>query len=84
MFIPAFKATNAWYSEVSRYDYDTPGYRPNIAHFSQIVWKNSKRLGVGYAYAKEGRKLYVAAQYGPPGNYGFAFAENVLPQTCAA
>ncbi len=32
--------------------------------------------------AREGRKMYVVAPYGPPGNYGFVFSTNVLEPTC--
>ncbi len=76
------KATRAWYSEHTRYDYNKPGYAPNIGHFSQVVWKSSQRLGIGYAYARQGYKLYVVAMYGPPGNYAHAFRENVLEPKC--
>jgi hypothetical protein len=76
------KATRAWYSEYAYYDYSKPGYTTNTAHFSQIVWKNSQRLGIGYAFARENRKMYVVAQYGPPGNYGFAYSTNVLEPKC--
>ena len=82
VFLSADKVTRTWYTEVALYDYKKPGYSMNIGHFSQIVWKNTKRLGIGHAFARGGRKMYVAAQYGPPGNYGFAFRENVLEPTC--
>jgi len=75
------KVTRAWYSEVALYNYDKPGSTPHIAHFSQIVWKNI-RLGIAYTFAREGRKMYVVAQYRPPGNYGFAYDTNVLEPTC--
>lgn len=78
----ADKVVRTWYTEIALYDYNKPGYSRNTGHFSQIVWKNTKRLGVGYAFAREGRKLYVVNQYGPPGNYGFAYRDNVLPPTC--
>lgn len=76
------KITRLWYSESSLYNYDTPGYTPNIAHFSQIVWKNTQELGIGYAFAREGLKMYVVAQYKPPGNYAFSYSTNVLQPTC--
>ncbi|CAF1055447.1 unnamed protein product [Adineta ricciae] len=75
------KVTRTWYSEILRYDYTKPGYARNIGHFSQVVWKSSKRLGVGYAFSKQRRKMYVVAQYGPPGNYDFAFGSNVIDPT---
>jgi hypothetical protein len=78
----ADKVTRTWYSEAPLYHYDKPGYTKNTAHFSQIVWKDTKKLGIGFAFARGGRKMYVVAQYGPPGNYGFAFTRNVFPPKC--
>ena len=36
-------------------------------HFTQVVWKSSKILGLGKATAKSG-KVWLVAQYRPPGN----------------
>ena len=78
----ADKTTRAWYGEVAHYDYNKPGYTKNVAHFSQVVWKDSQKLGIGYAFARQNHKLYVVAMYGPPGNYGNTFSTNVLPANC--
>ena len=50
----------------------------NVGHFTQVVWKSSKELGVGKATSRSGR-IYVVANYYPPGNYQGQFAQNVLP-----
>ncbi|CAF5129317.1 unnamed protein product, partial [Rotaria sp. Silwood1] len=76
------KVTLTWYAEIALYDYNKPGYNKSIGHFSQIVWKDTKRLGVGYATAREGRKMFVVAQYRPPGNYDFEFSTCVLKPLC--
>ncbi|CAF2993751.1 unnamed protein product [Rotaria sp. Silwood2] len=80
--LSAAKVTLTWYAEIEFYDYDKPGYKTSTGHFSQIVWKDTERLGVGYATAREGLKMYVVAQYGPPGNYGFEFSTCVLKPLC--
>lgn len=78
------QATKRWYDEIKDYDFnkndakDGKGFL-NIGHFTQLTWKNSKRLGIGYA--KEGHKCYVVAIYSPPGNYPGKFKENVFPRT---
>lgn len=72
----------AWYAEIEVYDYSHPVYSKSTGHFTQIVWKDTKRIGVGYATAREGRKMFVVAQYGPPGNYAFAYRTNVLEPNC--
>jgi hypothetical protein len=45
-------------------------------HFSQMVWKNSTELGIGRARDQNG-KVFIVANYNPPGNYIGQFAENV-------
>lgn len=51
-------------------------------HFTQVVWKSSQKLGVGFALTGDGKTLYVVAQYSPPGNYMGQFGQNVLRATC--
>jgi len=34
-----------WYGEESLYDYNFPGYSPGIGHFTQIIWKNTTKIG---------------------------------------
>lgn len=46
-------------------------------HFTQVIWKESKQLGV--AFAKMGGKVVVVANYYPPGNMIGSFDENVPP-----
>ena len=53
-------------------------------HFTQVVWKGSQKLGVGFALTGDGKTLYVVAQYSPPGNYMGQFGSNVLRATCQA
>merc|ERR1711931_444074 len=61
-----------WYNEISVY----PGHFTRASgHFSQVIWKNSKRLGVGFA--QKGNELFVAAVYDPKGNVDGQHAENV-------
>ena len=47
-------------------------------HFTQLVWKGSKEMGVGRATARSGN-IYVVANYAPTGNMQGAFQANVLP-----
>lgn len=62
----------AWYDEYTQYDVKNES---SATHFSQLVWKNSKSLGVGHAY--NGQKLFIVALYKPPGNIRGLFQANV-------
>ena len=46
-------------------------------HFTQVVWKDSKHLGVGKARSSNG-KIIVVANYDPPGNFIGQYKDNVL------
>lgn len=74
-------ATERWYKESQYYDYNTgqqlEGTRNEFRHFTQVMWKDSKKLGMGYAKKQNG--FYVVGLYLPPGNYEGRFKENVNP-----
>ncbi len=50
-------------------------------HFTQVVWKSSKELGVGLA--TDGKTIFVVGQYKPAGNVTNAgyYEQNVQPKT---
>ncbi|CAG2247939.1 unnamed protein product [Mytilus edulis] len=47
-------------------------------HFSQVVWKESREVGVGRARTNDG-KVVVVTNYSPAGNRPGAYSTNVLP-----
>ena len=49
-------------------------------HFTQVVWKKSKELGIGKATATHNGIpcTYVVGRYRPPGNYEGKFDDNVV------
>ena len=51
------------YSKIKRYRIG-----PKVGHYTQIVWKDTKEVGVASAISKNG-KVYVVARYYPAGNY---------------
>lgn len=71
-------AIDLWYSEVKYYNYSKPGFSSKTGHFTQVVWKNTKRLGCGVKKCKDGMVI-ISCQYDPVGNYIGQFKENVLP-----
>jgi hypothetical protein len=76
------KATQSWYDEIKDYNFDQPGFSMQAGHFTQVVWKGSKQLGVGIAFANNGNKAVVVANYYPPGNYQGQFPQHVFPAQC--
>jgi len=56
-----------WYSEVKDYDYASNTCRNVCGHYTQVVWRNSKRLGCGIARC--GNTEVWVCNYDPPGNY---------------
>ncbi|WP_328401035.1 CAP family protein [Nocardia sp. NBC_00403] len=66
--VTGFGVTKAWYDEIKDYDFNNPGYSQTTGHFTQVVWKNSQRLGVGIAC--DGTRSYAVANYDPAGNMG--------------
>ncbi|WP_280236182.1 CAP family protein [Nocardia cyriacigeorgica] len=68
-------ATQIWYDEISLYDYDKPVFANDTGHFTQVVWKASTRLGIGFASKSE--KHVVVALYLEHGNVTGRFEQNV-------
>ncbi|XP_056625908.1 Golgi-associated plant pathogenesis-related protein 1 [Triplophysa dalaica] len=55
-----------WYSEIKDYNFEKSGYQENTGHFTQVVWKSTKEIGVGLA--TDGREFCVVGEYSPSGN----------------
>lgn len=66
--IAAEKATADWYSEVKSYNFEDPIIDGSTKHFTQLIWKGSKWLGIGEAKTKDEKQTFVVALYDPPGN----------------
>ncbi|XP_030636707.1 GLI pathogenesis-related 2 [Chanos chanos] len=74
------EAVDKWYSEIKDYNFSKPGFVSGTGHFTQVVWKDSRELGVGLA--TDGETVIVVGQYLPAGNItnpGY-FEKNVLPK----
>ncbi|CAF5148077.1 unnamed protein product, partial [Rotaria sp. Silwood1] len=71
--------TNSWYNEINSYNFGSPGFSSSTGHFTQVIWKGSKQLGIGIAFTSDNRTAYVVANYYPPGNVISSFSSNVLP-----
>ncbi|XP_063240497.1 uncharacterized protein LOC134541189 isoform X2 [Bacillus rossius redtenbacheri] len=80
---PSYKVTGGepvdnWYSEIKDHPFGREPRDLKSGHFSQVVWRASKELGVAVAKSRNGH-IFVVANYSPPGNFIGSFSENVLP-----
>ena len=74
------------YDEIKDYDFETKGCKktssPNCVtgHFTQVVWNDSSKLGIGRAYGMVEQMYctWTVARYVPPGNFPTKHGENVL------
>jgi uncharacterized protein YkwD len=80
-----YDAVNAWYAERAYYSYTKPGFSNETGHFTQLIWKSSKKIGCAYTLCngKNGTPgYYLVCEYSPAGNIVNKdhFAKNVLPE----
>ncbi|UYV70388.1 glipr2 [Cordylochernes scorpioides] len=71
-------AVNAWYDEIKMHKFNSEDFNPKTGHFTQVIWKGSKKVGAGMA-KKEPNSFFVVANYEPPGNMLGKFRTNVPP-----
>jgi len=68
---PLERASSSWLDEKKDYKYSKIGDGKNtfsmIGHYTQMIWKNTTKVGLGAYVNKEG-KVYVVARYYPAGN----------------
>lgn len=58
--------------------YNFKNKNPKPSNFTQIIWKNSKYVGIGCSKTRE-NIIYTVINFYPPGNIKNEFLENVLP-----
>ncbi|XP_055380291.1 Golgi-associated plant pathogenesis-related protein 1-like [Condylostylus longicornis] len=65
-----------WYNEIKKYNYDrSDGFSSGCGHFTQMIWKNSREIGIGYV--QRNSNIFVVVNYDPPGNFIGQYNENV-------
>ncbi|KAG0280831.1 hypothetical protein BGZ95_008503 [Linnemannia exigua] len=70
---------DAWYNEVSKYNYNNPGFSMATGHFTQVVWKATKSVGCAKKFCPGSNWTIYICNYDPPGNYQGRFPQNVSP-----
>ncbi|KAL2232786.1 pathogenesis-related protein PR-1-like [Sesamum indicum] len=67
----AAQAAAAWVSERREYNYwsNSCVYGQECGHYTQIVWKDTRRMGCARVVCYGGRGVFMICNYDPPGNY---------------
>ncbi|XP_051143312.1 pathogenesis-related protein PR-1-like [Andrographis paniculata] len=67
----AGQATAAWVAERRGYDHRTNRCAAGrqCGHYTQIVWKESRRVGCARVVCGGGKGVFITCNYDPPGNY---------------
>ena len=66
-----------WEDERERYDFKKSKFTKDTSHFTQIVWKETKQIGIGFCFDKENNNYSLVFLYDPPGNTLGNFSKNV-------
>lgn len=66
-----------WYDEESSYNWQNPSFSTATGHFSQVVWRDSVRIGCARDFSNRG--VYLVCNYDPPGNVMGQFRSQVTP-----
>ncbi|KAI3991463.1 hypothetical protein MKX01_000550 [Papaver californicum] len=67
--LTAADAVKLWVDEISNYDYQSNSCQGGeCLHYTQVVWKNSVRLGCASVTCNTGG-TFVICNYDPPGNF---------------
>ncbi|XP_018023983.1 uncharacterized protein LOC108679773 isoform X2 [Hyalella azteca] len=75
--ISGAEPVDSWYSEIKDHVFGKEPRSMVSGHFTQVVWADSRELGVGMARNKSSGKLYVVCNYNPPGNMVGSYAIKV-------
>ncbi|KAK1572516.1 hypothetical protein Q3G72_033915 [Acer saccharum] len=64
------RAVQLWVSEKADYNYNSNSCAPGkvCGHYTQVVWRNSVRIGCAKVRCSTGG-TYITCNYAPPGNY---------------
>ncbi|KAG2241714.1 hypothetical protein Bca52824_090287 [Brassica carinata] len=64
------QAANGWLSEARSYNYYSNSCRAEMCgHYTQIVWKSTRRIGCAHVICNGGGGVLLACSYDPPGNF---------------
>jgi len=85
----ACQGVQEWHSEIDNWDFEKSTSKPApgkkraeklpTKHFTQMMWKDSKRFGCAVGRSRVSGTWYLACNYCPEGNVSRSYRKNVLP-----
>jgi len=75
------KAVDNWYNEITKYDFNNPGFSQATGHFTALVWVATTSFGMGISLNDTTNAVDIVMNTSPPGNVIGEFQQNVLPTT---
>ena len=70
------KICDDWINEGKNIDKNNKKYSSKTKHFTQIIWKKTKEIGIGLSELNNGEKIFVV-YYSPAGNIFNEFKDNI-------
>ena len=68
---------NKWADEEKNYDFTKKKYSKDASHFTQIIWKGTRNIGIGFSHDVVNKIYCIVALYNPPGNTLGEFEMNI-------
>ena len=68
---------NKWADEEKNYDFTKKKYSKDASHFTQIIWKETRNIGIGFSYDVFNKIYCIVVLYNPPGNTLGKFEMNI-------
>ena len=72
------EATRRWYEEKQNFTFSDPVVSEGTKSFTQLIWKETRRLGMGVAKDDDTGEFYIVALYSPKGNELATLRENLV------
>ena len=73
------KAVDAWYNEITSYDFTNPGFSGSTGHFTCLVWAASTNFAISITIDETTTAADIVFNTSPPGNVEGEYQTNVLP-----
>ena len=71
------KIFETWLNKDKNYETNSNKFLKANAHYTQIIWKNTKEIGISISHDKENKRYCTVILYYPPGNVLGGFPDNV-------